>query len=245
MPTNQPKGIINWQGASQLDQQPIILITTGFETNRNRKTGNQPQTWILRSDIDPVTAVQQGKDYSICGNCPRRGKQGKGRTCFVLPFQAPGRIYNYLQTKGYSLFQSEDLERYKYKSLRLGSYGDPSAVPVLVWYLLLSVVAYHTGFTRQWMSKVGQKLRGICQASCNNIEEAQQAAKLNWKVYLSLPVGSPAPTKDMTGLDFIECPYQESNGRVTCSSCNLCNGSTCHVWVYDHGAKWKQRQVES
>ena len=31
------------------------------------------QTWILRSDMNPLEAIHTGHDASICGDCPLRG----------------------------------------------------------------------------------------------------------------------------------------------------------------------------
>ena len=67
-------GYILWEGASLIDGAPIVVIATGFASrSTNRKTGGMVQTYILRRDIDPVSAVQSGDDASICGDCPHRG----------------------------------------------------------------------------------------------------------------------------------------------------------------------------
>ena len=34
--------------------------------------------------------------------------------------------------------------------IRLGSYGDPAAVPIEIWDNLCSVAANYTGYTHQW-----------------------------------------------------------------------------------------------
>ena len=48
------KGFILYEGASMLDGAPIVVIAT-MKTS-NRKTGDMVQTWILRSDVNPVEA---------------------------------------------------------------------------------------------------------------------------------------------------------------------------------------------
>ena len=83
------KSAIIYNGPSLLDGKPIVVIAT--YSNRNTKTGKVVQTYILRSDINPLEASKTGEDYSICGNCPMRGeittdperKQAKGRKCYV------------------------------------------------------------------------------------------------------------------------------------------------------------------
>ena len=64
-------GII-YRGPSLLDGSPIVAIAT--YSARNRKTGAMVQTYIIRDDMDPVTASRTGADAAICGACPLRGK---------------------------------------------------------------------------------------------------------------------------------------------------------------------------
>ena len=48
------KSAIIYNGPSLLDGQPIVVIAT--YSNRNKKTGHVVQTYILRSDINPLEA---------------------------------------------------------------------------------------------------------------------------------------------------------------------------------------------
>ena len=78
-----------YKGPSLLDNKPIVVIAT--YSNRNTKTGHVVQTYILRSDINPLEASKTGADFSMCGSCPMRGevttdpkrKIAKGRKCYV------------------------------------------------------------------------------------------------------------------------------------------------------------------
>ena len=51
------------------------------------------QTWILRSDVNPVEAVNNGDDYSICGDCPHRKNDKGERSCYVNVGQAPNAVF--------------------------------------------------------------------------------------------------------------------------------------------------------
>ena len=81
-------GII-YKGPSLIDGKPIVVIAT--YSNRNTKTGNVVQTYILCEDINPLEASKTGADASICGTCPLRGtpttdpsrKIAAGRRCYV------------------------------------------------------------------------------------------------------------------------------------------------------------------
>jgi hypothetical protein len=85
---------IIYEGPSLYDGAPIVvLVQTG---SSNRKTGDMVQTYILRSDIDPITASRTGKDSAICGTCPHMGTpsdkptgQAIGRTCYVTLAHGP------------------------------------------------------------------------------------------------------------------------------------------------------------
>ncbi len=95
-----PRGVILWEGNSPLDGSPIVCVAT-FKTS-NRKTGNMVQTWILKSNVNPVAAIKDGSDQSICGGCYHRGcKDSSGkvirkRSCYFNVGQAPNPVY-----KGY------------------------------------------------------------------------------------------------------------------------------------------------
>src|SRR5204863_4664265 len=124
-------GSIFYRGPSLLDGRPLVAIVTGLRRrSANTKTGNELQTWILRSDVDPLTAIQTGEDYSICGDCALRGIQGVGRECYVTIVQAPNAVYKAFKRRRYGKL---DLSRVAGRIVRIGSYGDPAAVPADIW----------------------------------------------------------------------------------------------------------------
>ena len=75
--------VVLYDGPSMIDGGPIVVILTWHSTNR--KTGGacsasgprqcvagrdcMAQTWILRSDADPVESLAADTDASICGSC--------------------------------------------------------------------------------------------------------------------------------------------------------------------------------
>ena len=67
--------MIVYRGPSAIDGREIVVILTGLQTRRgskNAKTGELIQSWILRADVEPHTAVKTGDDASVCGQCPHR-----------------------------------------------------------------------------------------------------------------------------------------------------------------------------
>ena len=80
-----PLGFVLFEGPSQLDGLPVVVIAT-LKTS-NVKTGNMVQTWILRQDLNPVEASKIGADASVCGNCVHR--HFHDGPCYVNLGQAP------------------------------------------------------------------------------------------------------------------------------------------------------------
>ena len=69
--TKKPTGYVIYEGASLLDGKPIMVVA--LLKSSNGKTGNMVQTYIMRSDMNPMEASKMGEDFSICGNCPHKG----------------------------------------------------------------------------------------------------------------------------------------------------------------------------
>ena len=178
-------GIVIWEGASAIDGAPIMVVATGIKTSsRNAKTGNLIQTWILRSDVKPTDATHTGADRSICGDCPHRGEivDGKNvnRSCYVTVFQAPLNIYNTTHRGKYERV-SLDVARQHFagRSVRLGAYGDPAAVPFEVWETVLKDTARGTGYTHQWKTCSPDFAR-YCMASTDSPCEAIAAQAMGY-----------------------------------------------------------------
>jgi hypothetical protein len=116
------------------------------------------------------------------------------------------------------------------KAVRLGTYGDPAAVPFYVWkYLLQCPDINRTGYTHQWRT-CNQDMRRLCQASCDSVLDAADAAQMGWHAFLVIPHNAPAP---VTGRRSIQC-LSDRNG-LDCATCGACNGSKIDVWINAHG----------
>ena len=220
--TKKPLGIILWSGKSLLDGERIMVIATGiFTKTENRKTGDMIQTWILRRDINPMLARRLGEDKSICGNC----KHKEQSTCYVNIGQAPMGIYNAYQDGRYRHFQKEDLELFRDRSIRIGSYGDPSAVNYEVWENICAVTSNHTAYTHQWDNKkIDPRLKNICMASVDTIKgfykEYEKAQSLGWRTF-RVRESLDNPLMDN---EFV-CPASKEAGALTqCEKCGACGG---------------------
>lgn len=216
----KPTGYIIYRGPSLLDGQPIIAIAlTG---SSNRKTGDMVQTYILREDIKPTLALRSGADVSICGDCKHRPINGGA--CYVVVAQGPTVVYKTYHAGKYPAAPAIDLLG-EGRMVRLGTYGDPMAVPAHIWEKLVSKAQGRTGYTHQWANKAIDadqvaRVSRLCMASADNAQEAQ-AAQSNGKRYFRIRLASEA----LAPREFV-CPASEEAGkRKTCAQCGACNGS--------------------
>ena len=136
--TKKPIGIVLWKGKSLLDGKRIMVIATGIwgRGSKNKKTGDMIQTYIIRRDIHPMLARRMGMDFSICGDCKHREQS----TCYVNLCHGPIGVFNALVDGSYMPWEDRDLELFKDRFIRIGSYGDPAAVPYEVWENICDVV---------------------------------------------------------------------------------------------------------
>ena len=248
----KPRGVVFFEGNSEIDGKPIVGIAT-FQTT-NEKTGPMIQTWILRSDIHPVNAIHEGEDESICGDCPLRGLITKGeefetkntqRTCYVSVAHAPRAVYSFYKKGGYETFDAEKHGRwFKKRGLRLGSYGDPVAIPLSEWKKLFELIGEkesQTGYTHQWKT-CDQEWNEYIMASTHSIEENETAYEMGWRTFRTrLEDGEIADNE-------IVCPASaEADYEETCDTCGACNGgnnSRRSVVIVAHGAPNKMDTIE-
>ena len=178
---------ILYEGASLLDGKPIVVI--GIPKSSNSKTGGMFQTIIMRSDIDPITASRLGEDFSVCGECVHRGVPHEGdsggakkRSCYVMLLMVLSvfKAYkkgNYKRVQPVGLQSMHDaLADIGYGLvIRLGSYGDPAAVPSYLWESLVSKAKGRTGYSHQATLEGADYRPDLTMRSADTIQEAEQA----------------------------------------------------------------------
>jgi hypothetical protein len=226
-------GHILYAGPSQIDGAPIVVVL--IVSSANRKTGNMAQTYILRSDMHPVEALGTGADVAICGACPHRpqwrseGKYGR-RSCYV-DINGPSAVYRAYVAGKYPV-ASDLVTLGAGRLIRLGTYGDPAAVPVHVWDSLLASASGWTGYSHQWRAP---RLRGVmryCQASCDSDADVVKAHALGFRTFTVRAAGNVTPPDASA----ILCPASAEAGKLaTCATCRLCDGRTQDVFIPAHG----------
>lgn len=212
--------VIAWRGESAIDGGPIMVAITSLLYSKNRKTGSIPQIWIVRSDKGALDAIRDGSDYSICGDCKfcstKLGDDAfrfANRKCYVRGYQLIGVTTHMATAKEISL---EDAARllamHTTRTVRIGAYGDPAAVPYEVWEKLLSKVKHVIGYTHQWKT-CDQRFNRLVMASCDTpIEVALSNAK-GYRVFLV-----EHPGDDLSDMKLLRCPASKEAGRkLTCA----------------------------
>jgi len=236
------KSYVIYDGPSLIDGSPIVAIAQ--VKSGNRKTGDMVQTWILRSDIDPITASRTGQDTAICGDCPHKGKPSDkatgwatDRTCYVNLLFAPNGVYKAYKRGAYPVAQGHDAIRAigLLRGVRLGSYGDPCACPSFVWESLTSGAEYVTAYTHGAVNP----LPDMIMTSADNAQQAQDSwakGERTFRVVSDLD-------QIIKGKEIL-CPASEearaaSGKAITCAMCKLCGGNSVKaksVAIVAHGS---------
>jgi hypothetical protein len=106
------------------------------------------------------------------------------------------------------------------RALRLGAYGDPAAVPYLLWIEILTALRVRSwvGYTHAW-ARCDARFRSLVMASVDSPEERETACGLGWRTFRVRGRNDPI----LAG-EFV-CPAaNEAGKRLTCIECNACSG---------------------
>jgi hypothetical protein len=238
------KSSVIYSGPSLIDGKPIVVVA--IVKSSNQKTSDMVQTYIIRSDIAPMTASKTGEDYSICGNCTHRGKptddaskkQAVERSCYVTLYHGPSAVYRAFKRGAYPMASNYDITRLGAgRMVRLGTYGDPLAVDSKIWDNLLSDALGHTGYSHQLGLVNGDYSKVMISA--DNQEEAKKAHKNRMRTFRVIPVRTwnEMGKASLMGNEIL-CPAsKEMDYRTTCDKCKLCAGGDVgkSIAIVSHG----------
>lgn len=233
------QSIVIYRGPSMLDGAPIVVIASVGSSNV--KTGPMVQTWIMRADMNPSEASKRGNDSSVCGSCPRR--HSLGGDCYVQIVHAPRSTWgswdakdqpgeNWTDTPQILALQQDAMTH----GLRLGSYGDPMAVPSHVWQDLIDALqpVKVVGYTHAWSGSNDAWFRDNIMASCDNIAETTRAHSLGWRTFTATQGNEAVPNS-------VQCPAT-TRANKTCRECGACDGakrgtSKASIFLLEHGMR--------
>lgn len=240
-------GVVLYDGPSRIDGAPIIAIACRItEASANSKTGAMVQTFIMRRDIAPHIALKTGDDSSVCGDCPLRPITKGPTRCFVRVYQAPLSVWHAYHRGRYAVlgvdFDAALLpELFAGLSFRIGSYGDPAAIPSRIWKTATRRVKNRTGYTHQWRERIGAGLKDLCMASVDSESDVATAIAKGWRTFRVRKHDAPTLANECI------CPASKEGGRrVQCDTCGLCQGATIaarNIVIADHGLMDSRRRA--
>lgn len=247
MKINKPKSSVIYNGPSMIDGAPIVCIA--IVNSGNSKTGNMIQTHVVRSDISPLEASKTGADASICGDCIHRGqptdnplkKTAINRSCYVNIGQGPTVVFKAFKRGLYPTVTSpEEITAIgQNRAVRLGTYGDPAAVPSTIWDALLKNARTHTGYTHQHTANDPAAYDRMMY-SADNAEDAKNAHSKGYRTFRVIPVQQwKEQGKEAILTNEILCPASKENDKgLSCIECKLCTGSQSKaksIAIVSHG----------
>lgn len=243
---NKPKfaGVLLYAGPSQLNGKPIVAIASRiFTASNNEKTGSAVQTFIICADEAPHVAIKQGLDEAVCGDCPHRGQ-----SCYVDTAKSVLSVYGAFSRSRYAI-PGIDFDAALIPALfagldvRLGTYGDPAAVPFQVWRGMTLKARSILGYCHQWAKPEFQAYKLLCMASCDTEAQAIQAEAMGWRVFRVRSEGEAKRPGEVV------CPASNEAGNKTqCASCKACGGHSAKarasIVIFAHGPVAKVRAFE-
>jgi len=241
-------GYIAYEGPSIIDGAPIVVIINKIDGSDNIKTGAIVQSFIIRSDIAPIEALQTGADVAICGDCAHRPyliKTGASTEapCYVNVGRSVRSVYDAYKRGRYVKTDAATIARaLAGKIVRLGTYGDPAAAPVKMWAQITRYAAGHRGYTHQWRRADFdvQSWAPLVMASADDIDQAAHANLLGMRVF-RVSIGVDKQSGEAI------CPASAEGGRrATCAKCTLCAGTSIQardVVIADHAIGHKRRVI--
>lgn len=210
-----PTGYTLYEGPSVLNGEPIVAVLVIH--SKNAKTGNMMQTYIMDARDNPVETSWLGRDESVCGLCPAR--HSLDGHCYVVLGHGPQMVWKAWQRGRYPSITRRHLRKLQGRALRLGTYGDPAAVPFRVWKPLVDISGTHTGYTHQLHHPhFDDRLLQVCMVSTEDDRSSQALQTRGVRTFRAKHPEDPLLDGE------ILCPY-ESATDIQCIDCGLCSGS--------------------
>lgn len=200
--------------AHVIEYPSFYLVFTALNKSSNRKTGSMIQTYLLDKN-----SLHEPKVFGAkCGECPMVNK------CYVSQDKlsvrsALKRLINDDKTSYVFSSLERVLPLLQGRLVRFGTYGDPSAIPLVDIEKITAVVRGWTGYTHFWR-EIDTDYSHYFNASCETLSDELLAQGLGYKSFRVLLKGE---TSYEVSENSILC-LNVSKG-LTCSDCLLCSGT--------------------
>ena len=229
-----------YEGPSVIDDKPIVVLAANYKNkSANSKTGDMIQIFILRQDISPVEASNNGEDSSICGSCNLRPflakiaklKGDDSALCYVNKGQSPNSAWKSWKAGNVAKVSPFKAGLMTTKSVRQGAYGDPAAVPMGIWSAFEAGNKHSgTSYTHRWEETPA--MASYAMASIDPITypdtlaAREEAHQLGFRTYRVVKAGDQLQDGE------VWCPEKkrDANGptkiqQTQCFKCGLCSGN--------------------
>lgn len=236
-PTKQPK-IKRNQRTKRINSAVIIydtvilVITNLLKPATNIKTGDMVQTWIFDRGLLTAPKVFGAK----CERCPMM------EVCYVSENTVGYKSVRKATLKALGLLEGntsykvttleEVLPLLIGRRLRLGAYGDPSALPLADLEALVNASSGHTGYTH-FYHEIDSAYSEFLMASVESLESEMLAQALGYRTFRVLRKGET--DHEVTGRSIL---CLESDKGIQCADCMLCSGmskpNAKNIYIYEH-----------
>lgn len=210
----------------------VVLVLTNIRGgSQNEKTGDMVQSWIF--DRAKLTAKVFGAKCDACplvNDCYVTSNTRAHLSVRRATLKALGLLEGNTSYKVTTL--EKVLPMLSGRPLRLGSYGDPSAIPLDDMRALVEAADGHTGYTHFWRSS-DPAYSQFLMASVEDLAGEMLAQSLGYRTYRVL---RKHETEHEVSERSILC--LEKSAGLSCADCLVCSGTSKpkakHIYIYEH-----------
>lgn len=204
-----------------LEESSLNFIWNAQSTNR--KTGNVPTLYIGHTKEEA---------WDSCSGCNLRGNG-----CYAwsgsVAIGASSTRKAFKKGQDKTLAYAMEHKHKKAKMLRVSAIGDIGRCSSSQAKEIIDTAQKHglnlVGYTHHWReAKVSTKWKGKLMASCERLQDADEAVSKGWRATCLVPSTQSKSFLSPNGNKVVICPAQtaEAAGKtLTCNDCRLCDAS--------------------
>tara|TARA_R100000951_G_scaffold52157_1_gene43889 strand:+ start:459 stop:1253 length:795 start_codon:yes stop_codon:yes gene_type:complete len=230
--SNDKTGLLEQTWILNKNVVPHIAIDTGEDKNICGNCKHRGKVLSLDDAIQYAHTLKPHKRRALLKRVETKRTKGLNsinvdRKCYVKTFQAPLSVWKSYKKGNYEKISLHKLSKLlTFRSVRVGSYGDPAVIPNEVWDKMLSRTLGNTGYTHQWQ-KCEQRYSRFNMASVDSLEEKRQANKLGYRTFRTRLASEPIESDEVVCLS--DKVAREGKKLVSCADCMMCSGNNSKV----------------
>mgnify|MGYP003965830867 FL=1 len=156
--SNDKTGLLEQTWILNKNVVPHVAIDTGEDKNICGNCKHRGKVLSLDDAIQYAHTLKPHKRRALLKRVETKRTKGLNsinvdRKCYVKTFQAPLSVWKSYKKGNYEKISLHKLSKLlTFRSVRVGSYGDPAVIPNEVWDKMLSRTLGNTGYTHQWQT---------------------------------------------------------------------------------------------